>query len=69
MQPLTTGVALLWAVQYTGLYHESFGDASRAEKAMLEAVQTPYAQQSGDYMAAVAAVHCLTRGFKIKEAS
>lgn len=54
-------------VQYVGLFHESLGDASKAEEALLAAVGTPYAQQSGDYMAALAAVHCLTRGFKPKQ--
>ncbi|CAL8468507.1 g8047 [Coccomyxa elongata] len=58
-----------YAQLYTGLYYESLGDASRAEEAMLAAVQSPYAQQSGDYMSGVAAVHCLTRGFKNKESS
>ncbi|EIE22507.1 hypothetical protein COCSUDRAFT_16560 [Coccomyxa subellipsoidea C-169] len=53
-----------YAHLYVGLYHESMGNASKAEEAILAAVGTPYAQQSGDYMAGVAAVHCITRGIK-----
>ncbi|BDA43529.1 hypothetical protein COCOBI_04-5410 [Coccomyxa sp. Obi] len=69
INPMRGSHDTFYAQLYTGLFYESSGDASKAEEAMLAAVQTPYAQQSGDYMAGVAAVHCLTRGFKIKEAS
>jgi len=48
-------------MQYTGLYQESIGDKESARESFLTAVATPYAQQSGDYMAAVAAVHSVTR--------
>ena len=51
-------------MQYVGLFHESVGEHAEAQQALLEAVQTPYAQQSGDYMAGLAAVHCLRRGYK-----
>lgn len=55
-------------VQYTGLFHESLGDSAQAEECLRAAVTTPYAQQSGDYMAAVAAVHCMRRGIMREEA-
>ncbi len=49
--------------QYVGLYHEAEGSPAEAEAAIVEAVATPYALQSGDYMASVASVHCLQRGW------
>ena len=49
--------------QYIGLFHEAHGSPSEAEAAMKAAVATPYALQSGDYMASVASVHCLQRGW------
>ena len=53
-----------YANLYVGLFHESVGELVEAERALLEAVGTPYAQQSGDYMAGLAAVHCLRRRYK-----
>jgi len=49
--------------QYAGLFHEAHGAAAEAEAAIIAAMKTPYALQSGDYMAAVASVHCLRRGW------
>jgi hypothetical protein len=40
-----------------------------ARQAMTAAAKTPYAQQSGDYMAALAGVHCLQRGWAGRAAS
>ncbi|KIZ06607.1 hypothetical protein MNEG_1341 [Monoraphidium neglectum] len=52
-----------YAWMYVGLYHEAHGDAASAKEAMLRAVRTRYAQQSGDYMADLARVHCKRRGW------
>lgn len=54
---------LFYSLLYQGLYLEAEGDAERSKQAMLQSVETPYAQQSGDYMASVARVHCLRRGW------
>lgn len=48
---------------YVGLWHEAAGDAERARTAVEAAAGTAYAQQSGDYMAALARVHCARRGW------
>ena len=48
---------------YEGLYAEARGDAAAAKAAILAAVATPYAQGSGDYMAALARVHAQRRGW------
>lgn len=48
---------------YEGLYAEARGDADAARAAVLQAVATPYGRQSGDYMAALARVHALRRGW------
>lgn len=53
-----------YALLYVGLWHEAQGDAAEAEKAITASVRTPYARQSGDYMAALANVHCQRRGWK-----
>lgn len=52
-----------YACLYEGLYWESLGDAVQAEAALLKAAATPYARTSGDYMADLAKVHCLQRGW------
>lgn len=49
--------------QYAGLYSEAHGDGQAAREALLQAVATPYAQRSGDYMAALARVHVQQRGW------
>jgi hypothetical protein len=49
---------------YVALYLEAHGDAAGAREAMLRAVNTQYARLSGDYMAALARVHCLQRGWE-----
>jgi hypothetical protein len=36
-----------------------------AKAAMRAAVQTPYGQRSGDYMASLAVVHCKRRGWAV----
>ncbi|GBF91154.1 hypothetical protein Rsub_04823 [Raphidocelis subcapitata] len=53
-----------YAWLYVGLYHEAHGDAGAAREAMLRAVGTAYARRSGDYMAALARVHCQRRGWE-----
>lgn len=52
-----------YALLYVGLWHEAQGDAAAAQAAITQAVRTAYAQQSGDYMCALAAVHCQRRGW------
>ena len=54
--------------QYVGLYQEAEGLPAEAEAAITAAVATPYALQSGDYMASVASVHCLRRGWEQRRA-
>lgn len=49
---------------YVGLWHEAHGDAAAARAAITAAVATPYARLSGDYMAALARVHCKGRGWE-----
>ncbi|KAI7837956.1 hypothetical protein COHA_008261 [Chlorella ohadii] len=53
-----------YALLYVGLWHEAHGDAVAAEAAITQSCSTQYAQQSGDYMAALARVHCLRRGWQ-----
>ena len=48
---------------YVGLYREAKGDDAGAKEAVLAAVATPYGSRSGDYMAALAAVHAKRRGW------
>lgn len=52
-----------YALLYHALYHESEGHEALAKKSMLEAVRTDYGAHSGDYMSALAKVHCLRRGW------
>ncbi|EFN56395.1 hypothetical protein CHLNCDRAFT_22249 [Chlorella variabilis] len=53
-----------YALLYVGLWHEAHGDAAAAQQAITQAAQTAYAKGSGDYMAALARVHCLRRGWQ-----
>eukprot|EP00898_Chlorokybus_atmophyticus_P008785 jgi/Chlat1/8908/Chrsp92S08236 len=48
---------------YAALYHEAYAEGEAARKEMLSAVATRYARASGDYMAALARVHCRLRGW------
>ena len=50
-------------VQYVGLWYEAHGDAAQAKQAVLAAIATPYARQSGDYMASLGRIHALRRGW------
>lgn len=52
-----------YAQLYLSLWHEAFDQPDLARTAMLNAVQTPYAKSAGDYMTAVARVHCKVRGW------
>lgn len=52
-----------YALLYSALYHEAQGEALESQRAMLQAVATPYARRSGDYMVSVAQVHCSQRGW------
>jgi hypothetical protein len=52
-----------YALLYVGLWHEAHGAAGAAREAMVRAAETTYAAQSGDYMAALARVHCKRRGW------
>lgn len=52
-----------YAAMYESLYYEAEGQAEASREAMLRAVATPYAKQAGDYMAALARVHCQRRGW------
>lgn len=53
-----------YGLLYTGLWHEAHGNQNEASAALIKSVRTPYAQLSGDYMAALARVHCLQRGWR-----
>jgi len=48
---------------YLGLWFEANGDAVKAKREILRANSTVYAKLSGDYMADVARVHALRRGW------
>ena len=48
---------------YTSLWWEAEGDAREAKRHMLLCARTAYFAKSGDYMATVAAVHLLQRGW------
>jgi hypothetical protein len=52
-----------YARLYVGLWHESEGDVGAARAALEAAAATAYARGSGDYMAALARVHCRQRGW------
>lgn len=54
-----------YALLYVGLWHEAHGNAAEAQAAITKSVQTQYAQQSGDYMASLAKVHCQRRGWAV----
>ena len=54
---------LFYSLLYQGLYLEAEGDADGSKAAMMQALNTPYAQSSGDYMCAVAKAHCLRRSW------
>ena len=54
---------LFYSRLYIGLWHEANGDAERAKEEILQAVETPYAKLSGDYMAGLAFVHAKRRGW------
>lgn len=51
------------SVSFGGCRHEGHGDAVSAKESMLRAVRSKYAQTSGDFMAAVAWVHCKRRNW------
>jgi len=57
------GGAQFYSRLYYALFHESIGQMDVAKNSMLDAVATPYAEQSGDFMAALARVHSLRRGW------
>ncbi|KAK1559225.1 hypothetical protein Q3G72_012070 [Acer saccharum] len=48
---------------YAGLYYESQKKAEEAKLHILAASKSPYGQGSDDYMASLAKVHCLCRGW------
>ena len=52
-----------YSLLYRGLWREARGDAVGARALIVEATQTQYANRSGDYMAALALVHCKRRGW------
>ncbi|GIL70077.1 hypothetical protein Vretimale_3352 [Volvox reticuliferus] len=54
-----------YGLLYVGLWHEAHGNATEAKKAIVAAVQTPYARLSGDYMASLARVHCQRRNWEL----
>jgi hypothetical protein len=54
---------LFYLLLYQGLFLEAEGQAEKSKHALLQSAQTPYARDSGDYMAIVAKVHCLRRGW------
>ena len=56
---------LFYSLLYEGLFAEANGDAAAAREAISAAARTPYGRDSGDYMARLAAVHCLRRGWDL----
>ena len=52
-----------YSLLYRGLWREARGDAAGARAFIVEATRTPFANRSGDYMAALALVHCKRRGW------
>ena len=48
---------------YVGLWHEAHGDAAAAKQYILQSIGTMYARTSNDYMASLARVHALRRGW------
>lgn len=60
-----SGNGAFYAWLYVGLWHEAEGNAEAAREAVERAAQTRYAQASGDYMADLAKVHCLRRGWSV----
>ena len=52
-----------YSALYLGLWFEANGDAVKAKREILRANSTVYAKLSGDYMADVARVHALRRGW------
>eukprot|EP00884_Botryococcus_braunii_P007129 jgi/Botrbrau1/16417/Bobra.0142s0016.2 len=58
---------LFYTLLYQGLWHEAEGNEDAAKAAIVAAADSQYGKQSGDYMAALAKVHCRRRGWK-KEA-
>lgn len=63
--PDNGGHATFYALLYVGLWHEAHGQEPEAQAAISKAVATQYAQQSGDYMASLALVHCKRRGWTV----
>lgn len=54
-----------YGLLYVGLWHEAHGNPQEAQEAIVGAARTAYARTSGDYMAALANVHCLRRGWPV----
>lgn len=61
----TQGHAAFYSLLYIALWYEAEGEQSAAKEAMLRAVETEYAEGSGDYMASLAKVHCKLRGWEL----
>lgn len=59
----TAGHDAFYAWLYVGLWQEAHGDEAAAKDALLRALGTQYFKFSGDYMAALAGVHCAQRGW------
>jgi len=57
------GHAAFYSLLYTALWHEAHGNEEEAKVSMLQATDTTYARQSGDYMTSLARVHCTQRGW------
>ena len=54
---------LFYSTLYQGLYYEATGDEAKARERVLAATRCDYGAGSGDYMAALAKVHALRRGW------
>ena len=52
-----------YSLLYRGLWWEAAGDVAGARDLIVKATRTQYASRSGDYMAALALVHCKRRGW------
>lgn len=55
-----------YSLLYRGLWREARGDEAGARDLLVAAAQTQYANRSGDYMAALALVHCKRRGWEVR---
>lgn len=59
----TQGHDAFYSRLYAGLWHEAEGEEGKAQEFLVQAIATEYGARSGDFMAKLAKVHCLRRGW------